>query len=97
MYKFLELDQSNILSHCKDITYHAIPEILRSKPFENIVGKGQNASNQYFLLFPQCFLSFSPAMFSTLFKTIFYILITFVVCKCIESIDTSKFCCSVKS
>ena len=26
------------------------------KPFENIVGKGENAGNQHFLLFPQCFL-----------------------------------------
>ena len=25
-------------------------------PFENIVGKGENASDQHFLLFPQCFL-----------------------------------------
>ena len=28
------------------------------KPFENFVGKGENASNQHFLLFKQCFLSF---------------------------------------
>ena len=26
-----------------------------SKPPENIVGKGENAGNQHFLLFPQCF------------------------------------------
>ena len=26
------------------------------KPFENIVGKGENAGNLHFLLFPQCFL-----------------------------------------
>ena len=26
------------------------------KTFENIVGKGENAGNQHFLLFPQCFL-----------------------------------------
>ena len=26
------------------------------KPSENIVGKGENAGNQHFLLFPQCFL-----------------------------------------
>ena len=29
---------------------------LWKKPFENIVGKGENAGNQHFLLFPQCFL-----------------------------------------
>ena len=28
------------------------------KAFENIVGKGENAGNQHFLLFPQCFLLF---------------------------------------
>ena len=27
-------------------------------PFKNIVGKGQNACNQHFLHFPQCFLCF---------------------------------------
>ena len=30
----------------------------RKKPFENIVGKGENAGNQHFLLFPQCFLPY---------------------------------------
>ena len=25
------------------------------KAFENIVGKGENAGDQHFLLFPQCF------------------------------------------
>ena len=29
---------------------------LTKKPFENIVGKGENAGNQHFLLFPQFFL-----------------------------------------
>ena len=28
------------------------------KVFENIMGKGENAGNQQFLLFPQCFLTF---------------------------------------
>ena len=28
------------------------------KPFENIAGKGHNAGNQHFLLFPQCFQPF---------------------------------------
>ena len=31
---------------------------LRDKPSENIVGKGENAGYQHFLLFPQCFLLF---------------------------------------
>ena len=29
---------------------------LKKKYFENIVGKGENAGNQHFLLFSQCFL-----------------------------------------
>ena len=28
---------------------------LNKKPFENIVEKGENAGNQHFFLFPQCF------------------------------------------
>ena len=31
---------------------------LEKKAFENIVGKGENAGNKHFLLFPQCFLLF---------------------------------------
>ena len=31
---------------------------LKRKAFENIVGKGENAGNQYSLLFPQCFLPY---------------------------------------
>ena len=30
----------------------------RKRPFENIVGKGENVGNQHFLLFPQCPLAF---------------------------------------
>ena len=29
---------------------------LKKKSFKNIVGNGENAGNQHFLLFPQCFL-----------------------------------------
>ena len=31
---------------------------LLKKPFENKVGRGENADNQHLLLFPQCFLPF---------------------------------------
>ena len=31
---------------------------LKKRAFENILGKGENASKQHFLLFPQCFLTF---------------------------------------
>ena len=30
----------------------------REKPFENIVGKEENAGYQYILLFPKCFLHY---------------------------------------
>ena len=40
--------------------YHTIPTFNDPKvePFENIVGKGENAGNQHFLLFPQCLYPF---------------------------------------
>ena len=31
---------------------------LKNYPFENIVGKGENAGNPHFLLFPQYFLPY---------------------------------------
>ena len=31
---------------------------LKMKPYENVVGKGENAGNQHFLLFPQGFPPF---------------------------------------
>ena len=31
---------------------------MEKKRFENIVGKGENAGNQHFPLFPPCFLSY---------------------------------------
>ena len=37
--------------------YHKITT-LKKKPFENNVGKEENAGNQHFLLFPECFLPF---------------------------------------
>ena len=42
----------NPLPHNPDLT------TLGKKPLENIVGKGEKAGNQHFLLFPQCFLPF---------------------------------------
>ena len=50
---------------------------LYKKPFENIVGKEENAGNQHFLLFPQRFLPFKNKF--QLFSHIY-----FVVCKCFQ-------------
>ena len=33
-------------------------DLEKKMPFQNIKGKGENAGNQHFLLFPQCFLPF---------------------------------------
>ena len=53
----LNLDEANILLFGKGLTlYHTIMT-LKKKPFENIVGKWENACNQHFLLFPQYFLA----------------------------------------
>ena len=39
-------------------TQSRVFKTLKKTPFENIVGKVENAGNQHFLLFPQCFLPF---------------------------------------
>ena len=36
---------------------------LKKKSFENILGKGENAGNQHFLLFMQCFLPIPKRIF----------------------------------
>ena len=43
---------------------------LKKKPFENIVVKEENACNQPFLLFPQCFLTLTKANQSILLSFI---------------------------
>ena len=47
--------------------------------FENIVGKGENARNQHFLLFPQCFQPYQTHKKKKQFSY-FYL----VVCKCFQ-------------
>ena len=64
--------------------------ILKKEPFENIAGKGENAGDQHFLLFPQYFLPF-PKQTSIFLLHIFY-------CLKMLSISTSlKFYRLVKS
>ena len=61
---------------------------LRKTLFENIVGKGENADNQHFLLFSQCFL---PC-----WKQISIFEFCLICCLQVHSIWTSiKFCCLV--
>ena len=45
--------------------------ILQERAFENILGKGENADHQHFLLFPKCFF--------TIRKTHFNFLVTFTL------------------
>ena len=37
---------------------------MRKTPFENIMGKGENAGYQHFLLFPQCLFTLSYTNFN---------------------------------
>ena len=49
----------NVPWTCKELTHSdTMTQLtpLGNKPFENIVGKGEIARNDQFLLFPQCFL-----------------------------------------
>ena len=47
----------NILSEPFTQPSLVLTTLPRRKAFENIVGNGENAGNQHFLHFPQCFLS----------------------------------------
>ena len=47
----------SILSKMNFVIWATFILTLKKKPFENIVGKGENAANQHFVLFPWCFLS----------------------------------------
>ena len=56
------LEESKILLSGNGLTlYHTIPTYYDcyKKPFKNTVEKGENAGDQHFLLFPQCFLPMS--------------------------------------
>ena len=71
------LDQSKILSSGNELKFYSTIKnnstskllttqsrllmTLYKKPFENSVGKGENAGNQHFLLFPQRFLSYQKS------------------------------------
>ena len=58
----LDLVKANILSFCKELTLcltiTTFNKPHKKEPFEDFVEKGENAGNQHFLLFPQCFLPF---------------------------------------
>ena len=63
--------------------------ILYKKLFKIIVGKGENAGNQHFLLFPQCFLPFKKC--SVFHSHLFcHLQMLFIW-------TSQNFCCLVKS
>ena len=81
-------------NQAKNLTlYHTIPtfkfKTLEMKPFESIVGKGENAGNQHFLLFP---------VFSTLPNLNFNFSVTFILSSASSfNLEQSKNFCLVKS
>ena len=70
----------------QDKTFTTLSRLLKTplyKPFENIVGKGENAGNHHFLLF--------PTMFSAHLKTNFSFSVTFMMSSAYAfSFDQSK-------
>ena len=60
--------------------------------FENIVGKGENVDNQYFHVFPQCFLPNQGQIFSFQEPHLFFYLSSAHA----FSLDISKLCLLVK-
>ena len=64
--RLVVLTRENQGLHGKGLTFTAQSRLLtylRKEAFENILGKGENAGNQHFLLFPKCFLP-SPTQIS---------------------------------
>ena len=72
----LQGNQGLLCDHLS-ITKSQLLKTLKKKPFENIVGKGENAGNQYFFLLPQYFLPSQN-------KFQFFNHIYFVVFKCFQ-------------
>ena len=71
MYSVLEINVLDKLSSINFLPHNPSVMTLYKNPFENILGKGENAGNQHFLFFQQCFLAFP--------KEISIILVTFIL------------------
>ena len=71
------LDKSKfILSGDRLTLYHTIPSFNdpEQDTLENILGKGENAGNQHFLLYPKCFLPYPFYLIKTHhFSYIFFV------------------------
>ena len=97
------LEWAIVITHCLSTSIHWnfffisptqswLLTILKKEPFENIKGKGENAGNQHFLLFPECFLSYSIKGRNDHFSSIW-----FVVCNCFQFGPIQQICRFVKS
>ena len=82
------LNQSNLKAFADDILNVVQMIICVTDWVENIVGKGENAGYQHFLLFPQCFqkASFPVSLKGMLGKDLNVALIVFFVFDTIENI-----------
>ena len=63
---------------CLVKSYYIYHSSTQEKHFENIVGKGEDADNQHFLLLLQWFLPFPKQI------SLFRLQFIFVVCKCFQ-------------
>ena len=68
--------------------YHTIPTFNDPEGdgfFDNIVGKAENAGNQHFLIFPQCFLPLRTLKSFFFFsRNLSFTSIQFVICNCFQ-------------
>ena len=65
----------------------SLPKWQKFRLLENIAGKGKNAGNQHFLIFPLCFLSFHGDISHHLG------FLQFIVCQMLQFGTSLKFCC----
>ena len=90
-YFYLSTLQTSFPRHLT--LYHKMPNFndseKKKKTYQNIMGKGENAGNQHFLLFPPCFLPFSKEI-SIFQSNLFCRLQMLSIWTCL------KFCCLVK-
>ena len=87
---FLSASQNFIISPPPNHDFRRPCRKASLKTFENIVGKGENAGNQHFLLFLQCFPPFLKEIL--IFSVIFILLSANTF-----NLDQSKICCFIKS
>ena len=81
--------ESQGVKHNGFTTQSRLLTTLKKKALENTMGKGENAGNQHFLLFPQCFLLYLRE------KLLFYQSLIWRL-QMLSVWSHPKFCCLVK-